>query len=77
MDRYILELAMEALLQKKAQVDREIAEVSAQLEKSAPKVTAKAVRKRRKFTAADRKAMSQRMKAAWAKRKKAKDKVPF
>jgi hypothetical protein len=76
MDKYILELAMEALLQKKAQVDRDIAEVSVQLRKSAPKA-AKSVRKRRKFTAAERKAMSEKMKAAWAKRKKTKDKIPF
>ena len=77
MDRRILELAMEALLQKKAQVDREIAEVSSLLGKSAPTATAKAVGKRRKLTAAERRAISKRMKAAWAKRKKAKDKVPF
>jgi hypothetical protein len=77
MDRRILELAMEALLQKRAQIDREIAEVSAQLGKSTSKTTAKTVRKRRKFTAAERKSMSQKMKSAWAKRKKEKDEVPF
>ena len=63
MDRPILELAMAELLQKKAQVDREIAEFSAQLGKSGPRA-AKAVCKRRKFTAAERQAMSERKKAA-------------
>jgi hypothetical protein len=71
MDRRILELAMEALLQKKAQVDREIAEISAQLGNPAATDTV-SLGKRRKFTAAQRKAMSAKMKAAWAKRKAAK-----
>jgi hypothetical protein len=73
MDRRILELAMEALLMKKAEIDQQISEVSAQLDDG--NGTAKAAepaRKRRQMSAAQRKAISLKMKAAWTKRKAAK-----
>jgi hypothetical protein len=73
MDRRILELAMEALLMKKAEIDQQISEVSAQLDDgNETEGAAKPARKRRHISAAQRKAISLKMKAAWAQRKVAK-----
>jgi hypothetical protein len=71
MDKRILELAVEALQERKAKVEAEIESIQAQLGGAIgkPKIAIPRVAKRRKRTAAQRKAQSERMKAYWAARK--------
>jgi uncharacterized protein (UPF0335 family) len=71
MDKRILELAVEALQERKAKVEAEIESIQAELEGRIrkPKIAVPRVVKRRRRTAAQRKAQSRRMKAYWAARK--------
>jgi hypothetical protein len=78
MDSRILELALESLELKKAAIDAEIAELKAEMGggvQVAP-VAAPAPEGRRGKSAEERKAVSLRMKAYWAARRKAKASVP-
>jgi hypothetical protein len=71
MEKRILELAIEALEKRRAQVDEEIAVLRAELQgsvKVATSVVASAEGRRHK-TAAERRAHSERMKKIWAARK--------
>jgi hypothetical protein len=84
MNQRILQLALEALEARRAQIDTEIAQLYAELGRPAKKSrsermkdywarkraeSAAPARKRRQMTAAQKKAVSKRMKACWAKRK--------
>lgn len=67
----LLELALEALLRRKAEAEAEIAQIRKELAGAEAPPTKKVARKRRGRTAAQRKAQSERMKAIWAKRRAA------
>jgi hypothetical protein len=73
----ILQLALEALEQKKREIEKEIASVTGEL-RSGPAVVipaakpAKPARKRAKFSKAERARRAARMKAYWANLKKQK-----
>lgn len=71
MDKRILELAVEALQERKAKVEAEIESIQAELGGGIrkPKIAVPRVAKRRRRTVAQRKAQSERMKAYWAARK--------
>ncbi len=80
----ILELALESLMNKKKQIDAEIAELSGELRRGKPaggRLAAAAPaaakkRKRSRFSAEERKRRSARMKAYWDKwRKERKEKA--
>jgi len=86
MDKRIIELAIEALENRKAAVETEIAGLEAAMSKRRGRIaaTAKAshpvkargaVRKPRQQSAVARKAISKRMKAYWAKRRAGKAKA--
>ena len=76
----IIELAIEALEARKAQLDKEVEALKVRAAAPAPRIPraprargqkAKAPGSRRPRTAAQKKAQSKRMKAYWAKRKAA------
>jgi hypothetical protein len=71
MDKRIVELAVEALQERKAKVEAEIESIQAQLGGAIrkPKTAVTTAAKRRRRTAAQRKAQSRRMKAYWAAKK--------
>jgi hypothetical protein len=73
MDKRILELALEALEQRKADLDAEIEEIRAKMRDTNKPGTSDAVAAgvavRKPRTAAQRQAHSKRMKVVWAKRK--------
>jgi hypothetical protein len=73
MDKRILELALETLEKRKADIDADIAALQAQLGVKAPTAIIAAIapspKGRRAKTAAERKAHSDRMKAFWAARR--------
>jgi hypothetical protein len=95
MNAKIIQLALEALENKKTEIEKEIAEIQAELRvtrQTAPQARQsrsekmkaywaakragsakiaepRATRKRRKMTAAEKAALSKKLKAAWAKRK--------
>jgi hypothetical protein len=71
MDKRIFELAVEALRERKAQVEAEIELIRAELGGRISHVTiaVPGTARRRRRTAAQRKAQSERMKAYWAARK--------
>ena len=79
-DNRLLELAIEGLLVKRRSIDEELAQLQARLgggRGPGPAAAARspataAVKTRRKRTAAQKKAHSDRMKKIWAERKKAK-----
>ena len=67
-----LKSALAELESKRAEIDRQIAGIQAALgATSKATVASRPRRKRRKLTAAEKKAISRRMKASWAKRKSA------
>ena len=69
----LLTLALERLQSERARIDSEIGEIQAQLKTGIGPASQKPTRrkrKRRSMTAKQRKAISERMKASWAKRKK-------
>ena len=74
-DKRILELAVEALENHKAEVELEIEAIRSILKAAATvhksETTTLAARKRRPKTAEEKKAQSRRMKKIWAKRKAA------
>ena len=67
----LLNLALERLRSEKTRIDSEIAEIQAQLKpgSNSQEPTAKK-RKRQSMSPEQRKAVSERMKKSWAKRKK-------
>ena len=67
----LLNLALERLQSEKVRIDSEIAEIQAQLKtgSNSQELTVKR-RKRRSMSPEQRKAVSERMKKSWAKRKK-------
>jgi hypothetical protein len=86
----IFALALETLERRKSEIEKEIAEIHAELNGASPKAnesrsermksywaekraisTAKPAAKPRKRTAAEKKLISQKLKASWAKRKAA------
>ncbi len=69
MDTRIIELAIEALEEKRKAIAAEIAELTAQITGGAPKAAGIVRKGRRTRTAAERRAHSERMKAIWAERK--------
>lgn len=72
MDNGILELAIEALENRKAAIDIEIAKLRGKTPAASPHAVAQARSKpRRKRTAAQRKAQSVKMKKIWAAKRKA------
>lgn len=72
MDKRIFELALRGLEADRQKIEQEIQEIKRQLVKGAgPGGSHPAKRKRRHMSAALKKAQSKRMKAYWAKRKKA------
>ena len=78
-DSRLIELAIEGLQAKRRSIDEELAQLQTRLggrgagSNALPKPPAKAAAKgRRKRTAAQRKAHSERMKKIWADRRKAK-----
>ncbi len=73
----LLKLALERLQSERARIDSEIGEIQAQLKTGigpASQKTTRRKRKQRSMTAEQRKAISERMKKSWAKRKKQKRK---
>ncbi len=73
----LLTLALERLQSERARIDSEIGEIQGQLKtaiKPTSQETTRRKRKQRSMTAEQRKAISERMKASWAKRKKQKRK---
>ena len=73
----LLTLALERLQSERARIDSEIGEIQAQLKTGigpASQKTTRRKRKRRSMTTEQRKAISERMSASWAKRKKQKRK---
>lgn len=73
MDKRILELALETLQKKKAEIDTEIIAIERELGGSRSiKSAKKQVRKKPRFSAAERKRRSERMKANWAAKRKEK-----
>ena len=73
----LLKLALERLQSERARIESEIGEIQAQLKTGigpASQKTTRRKRKRRSMTAEQRKAISERMRASWAKRKKQKRK---
>ncbi len=73
----LLNLALERLQDERARIDSEIAEIQVQLKAGigpASQKTTPRKRKRRSMSAEQRKAISERMKQSWAKRKKEKRK---
>ncbi len=71
MDKRILELAVEALEGQKTRLEAEIEEIRIQLRGGSERslTTAPAAGRRRRRTAAERKAQSARMRAYWAAKK--------
>ena len=73
-NRRLMELAVRGLETERERVEKEIAQLRAQLGQGKPAVKAAAKkptkRKGRKMSAAAKKAVSERMKAWWAKRKR-------
>ena len=73
----LLKLALERLQSERARIDSEIGEIQAQLKTGigpASQKTTRRKRKQRSMTAEQRKAISERMKKSWAKRKRQKRK---
>ena len=73
----LLKLALERLQSERGRIDSEIGEIQAQLKTGigpASQKTTRRKRKRRSMTTEQRKAISERMRASWAKRKKQKRK---
>ena len=73
----LLKLALERLQSERARIDSEIGEIQAQLKTGigpASQKTTRRKRKQRSMTADQRKAISERMKKSWAKRKRQKRK---
>lgn len=73
-DRRILELALKGLEAERDRIASEIDELRARLgsaAKTAKRTTRRVRKKARKMTAAQRRAISKKMKAVWAERKKA------
>jgi len=75
MDKRILELALETLEKQKAAIDAEIADIRSRISGAGRSGTAQAAAPAasspRTMSAAQRKAVSKRMKAYWGKRKAA------
>ncbi len=72
MDTRLLELALEALIHKKAGIELEIAALKSDLEdRTLAKPTTPPAGRRRKRTAAERRAQSKKMKAIWAAKRAA------
>lgn len=71
MEKRILELALKGLDGDRQRIEQEIQEITAQLAKGATAGRGRRRQKRRHMSAALKKAQSKRMKAYWAKRKKA------
>jgi hypothetical protein len=74
MSQRLIELALEALEQRRAKLDAEIAEIRSQIRgraagAEAPAATPRAGKKRGPQSKAAKKAQSERMKAYWAKRR--------
>ena len=68
----VLKSALAELEAQRAEIDRQIAGIRAVLGGTSKATSAKRPRRtRRKLTAAEKKAISRRMKASWAKRKAA------
>ncbi len=69
----LLTLALERLQSERARIDSEIGEIQEQLKTGigpASQKTTRRKRKQRSMTAEQRKAVSERMKKSWARRKK-------